>query len=375
MKKILTTAIFGLLIAVPAVGANENWTLDNQEGFGDSGNTAGTFIMRGNYLYVLTDNVDGVQVHKKKALPVDSEWEEVTNWPFLQDSGNTAVSAVLQWSGSQKPRDRVVIALENKVTGAEVWRWKKDGSWQQINNDGFGDPEHSTVLHMVRYYHSVHFSKRSIVAFVDDPQETTNANVLVLSRQLKGSTTNWDAKTTLAWQSFTDLDAAKVFRGYIYIANGDSAKIWRSENAVDFTQVASVDGKITGFILRSGRPALFALGSARRFCYEARQAFWRTKNGSDWTNISSRPNAEFCYDVAGKRDVGQMMVGGHALGGFHLYRVPRVAQGTWQTETTDAFGDSENEALLDVEYHRRWYVIVEHEDGIRVYRKLTESDT
>jgi len=117
-----------------------NWTKDNENGFDDAENSGtGTLTVFGNYLYATTDNDKGSEVWR---TPGDQTWERVTNSGFNQ---NTEVTIT---TGNAVFENNFYIGASNstEANSAKVFRSSDGVIWDQVNINGFGQPDNGMVI-------------------------------------------------------------------------------------------------------------------------------------------------------------------------------------------------------------------------------------
>ena len=108
-----------------------DWTLVNDNGFGDTNNfqTGSAVVFRGQ-LYVTTRNdVTGAQLWRSSN---GVTWDQVVGDGF-GDTNNYKIESLTTYAGA------LYAAGNNSVTGVELWRSSDGVNWTQINADGFGD--------------------------------------------------------------------------------------------------------------------------------------------------------------------------------------------------------------------------------------------
>ena len=100
----------------------DNWEQTNVSGFNDTDNTQATLFSTNNdgrkleetyeeTLYAITNNENGVKAYQ---YDLDSNtWSEITDWPFLDDDNNIAVSTHLTHAKKTEKDNRYIFRFEN----------------------------------------------------------------------------------------------------------------------------------------------------------------------------------------------------------------------------------------------------------------------
>ncbi len=365
---ILSLLVTGLLFS-PFVTSAKTWELSNEPGFGDPNNTAATFFRIWGKLYAVTDNVNGVQAYQYDSQ--DDVWQSETSWDFLDDHNNIAVSAKVKIRGNA-----VFLALTNTVTGAQVWQIENNGSQggpliaTQMNYSGFGNTGYQLVLHFLKF-------NNRVLAYV---QNNGDGSVRVLRTPVNTS----DAYTYMSWEfmndlpeaDYEDLDAAVVYDDTIYLANGDPARIYKSVDGINYSQLTTFTSETGGQQVADFQvegDVLFAAGTARRFCYDSQQALSSTRDGVEWILDETRPAAAFCYtQIVLKRHTSTAYFLGFDTEDAVLYK--RHDQ-TWTEQTADSLNGEEDTATNNRQFSDGiWYqgnivVATENDNGTQIWTK------
>lgn len=252
------------------------WRQSNESGFGDPANTTiGALGVLTDWLYAGTQNENGAQVWRTSN---GIDWQEVTpSWPISNTEvyyaipfasylyfgiGNMEGGEVWRTDGADW--EQVVhggfgdvnnycffaaSVFQNEFytasgnvppqvggggNGVEIWKSAsgEDGSWQQVNSDGFGRgatfPEVTMEVYQDRLYVGLSRPYAGNVAHAE------------LWRSEDGMT--WTAVFTdgLGIADNTHLASMAVFKGKIYIAfrnTNSGGQLWRSENGMDWEMV------------------------------------------------------------------------------------------------------------------------------------------
>ena len=114
-----------------------SWEQVVTAGFGDETNfDVERIIVFNNMLYATTDNsVTGVEVWRSSTGEIDS-WQQVNEDGFGTSNNNGL------W-GAEEFNGYLYVATATwvpPVTGVEVWRTDNGTNWEQVNINGFGDP-------------------------------------------------------------------------------------------------------------------------------------------------------------------------------------------------------------------------------------------
>lgn len=360
MRNTILSLLVPCLLFGPFVTAAKSWESISTAGFGDANNTAATLIKVDGQLYAITDNTHGVQFY---SYDNDSNtWAEetsVSKWGFLDDNANIAVSAKLQ-----KSKQRTLVAFENNDSGAAVWRITKDGA-TRLNYDGFGNEAYQTVLHLLKY-------NGRVLAYV---QNEGDGNVRVLKKPTNGSL-SWEFMNDLASADYTGLDAAVVYDDAIYLANGDPARIYKSVDGINYSQLATFTSETGGEQVADFQvegDVLFAAGTARRFCYDSQQALSSTRDGVEWILDETRPEAAFCYtQIVLKRHTSTAYFLGFDTEDAVLYK---RHDETWTEQTANGLNGEGGTATNNRQFSDGiWYqgnivVATENDNGTQIWTK------
>ncbi|HLF74551.1 MAG TPA: ABC transporter substrate-binding protein [Anaerolineales bacterium] len=273
-------------------------------------------------------------------------------WPLFPPPGWQQVNV----NGFGDPQTSGVTSLEvflgqlyagatNLNTGGQVWRLGKDGQWLQVSEAGFGSGTLiPSVVDLVVFQGRLYAG----IGWDDAPGQVWRSS----------DGTNWQLVTT---DGFGDggntlVSNFSVFRGRLYAGTGStngSAQIWRSKtgNGGSWTQVApdglGFTGNVTGF---AGYKGVLYAAIEPSGGLGAPIQVWRSPNGSDWTTVTAD----------GFGDERNESTGGFAQFDGYLYlgtrndatggQIWRTGNGMrWEPVVSDGFGDVNNvkvESLL-----------------------------
>jgi hypothetical protein len=284
----------------------------------------------GHVVYAATEPV--------RVAAAQAEWQQV-NVDGFGDPLTSGVSALEVFKG------QLYAGATNGEMGGQVWRWQRDGQWQQVSETGFGSGSANAAL-------------IDLIAFKGQLYAGMGWNQAPGQVWRSGDGTTWQPVTT---DGFGDGDNIAItnfaiFRGMLYAGTGTasgSAQIWRSRNgnSDSWTQVGlgepALTGNVTGFAAYNG--VLYAT-------IEPSDAFsspiqvWRSTNGSDWVAVT----------LDGFGDELNVSTGGFAQFRGYLYlgtrnettggQIWRTKDGlNWELVVNDGFGDTGNikvESLL-----------------------------
>jgi hypothetical protein len=295
------------------------------------------------------------------SILVQAQDAQTGEWVDLYNSPKTLNCAESRWQqvnddGFGDPQTISVTALEvfhgqlyagtnNLAAGGQVWRWQRDGQWLSVSERGFGSGSLlPAVVDMVVFQGKLYAG----IGWDDAPGQVWRSQ----------DGTSWQPVTTdgfgyggnIAITNFT------IFKGMLYAGTGTTsvgAQIWRSKNGNSgtWTQVG-IDGpvlfgNVTGFavyknVLYAAIEPAGGLGAPIQV--------WRSANGSDWVPVS----------LDGFGDELNESTGGFAQFRGHLYlgirndatggQIWRTKDGwNWEQVVGDGFGNINNvkvESLL-----------------------------
>lgn len=293
------------------------------------------------------------------SITVQAQDAQTAEWVDLSETPRTLHCAELTWqqvntSGFGDSQTNGVISLEvfrgqlyagtANGAGGAVWRWQKDGQWQQVSETGFGTGSANPAIVDLAVFQGNLYAG---MGWDDAPGQVW--------RSVDG--TNWQPVTT---DGFGDAENIAItnfapFKGALYAGTGTtngSAQIWRStsRNNNSWTQVApdgpGLTGNVTGFAVYKG--ILYAAIEPASGVWPAQ--VWRSTNGSDWTTVTAD----------GFGDLNNTSTGGFAHFGGYLYlgtrndvtggQIWRTKDGSnWELVVGNGFGDASNikiESLL-----------------------------
>jgi hypothetical protein len=285
---------------------------------------------------------------------------QTAEWADLTETPRTLHCSELAWqqvndNGFGDPLTISVTALEmfhgrlyagtyNLNAGGQVWRWKTNGQWQPVSEAGFGSGALIPSVVDLIVFHGKLYAGMGLDAAPGQVWRSKDG-------------TNWQPVTT---DGFGDGENSAItnftlFKGSLYAGTGNtngSAQVWRSTsgNNNSWTQVApdgpGLAGNVTGFAVYKN--VLYAAVEPSSGVDPAQ--VWRSTNGSDWTTVTSD----------GFGDPGNISTGGFAQFGGYLYlgtrnevtggQIWRTKDGArWKLVVGDGFGDASNikvESLL-----------------------------
>lgn len=369
---------------LPAIAAENDWLQMNISGFdGSDDNTSTLLFPRNGELYgiVTAGTPGGVRAYQYENNG-NTEWSEITDWPFLDDENNQINNTAYVVNQADNSK---YFGFHNRITGAEVWRLKKNGNWDQVNTDGFGDDKNQFVQHMAMYSGQAMNNKKSIVAVVWGNE---TGNYSLMGHQVSNGGTEWETIGTLPDSVFTNngsLNAFTVFKNKFYIGTGKLGKVFESENGTDWVLVHTRNrGKISQLVTSTnGTQRLFMLGSSRyRNCGEYKEQFQVTTNGTDWKTAAGRPNVKACLSGLHFRQNGRGLLHGYTTQGSDgdgtdikdVYVFNRRGSSI-RTETTNGFNDNTT-GISSVTVWQGYFVLatINKTDGTEIYIKA-KSDS
>jgi hypothetical protein len=254
-----------------------DWSQVNLDGFGIVSNTtAAVGEALNGYLYVGTGNTaTGAEVWRCSTCD-GSDWTRVVSGG-LGDPNSDKVERIVVFSNT------LYATANNSSTGAEVWRSSTGdpGSWTQCNTDGFGDANNQGL------WAAAVFSDYLYVATGQWKDTYTGVEVWRTNDGVTWNQVNTDGfgdpENRSPW--------IEPFGGYLYVSshNGDTgSQIWRCAtcNGADWEQVIG-----DGFGDSNTLASHFMLGFDGYFYACAENSVtgvevWRTANGTSWSQVN-----------------------------------------------------------------------------------------
>ena len=299
-----------------------------------------------------------VPAAQAEALVRASEWQQV-NADGFGDPLTTGVSALEVFKG------QLYAGATNGEVGAQVWRWQKDGQWQQVSETGFGSGSANAALIDLIVFQGQLYAGMGWNAAPGQVWRSQNG-------------TNWQPVTTGGFGDGDNIAITNfaIFRGMLYAGTGTAsggAQIWRSKNgnSDNWTQVGlgepALIGNVTGFAVYNG--ALYAAIEPSDALSSPIQV-WRSTNGSDWTVVT----------LDGFGDALNVSTGGFAQFRGYLYlgtrnettggQIWRTQDGlNWELAVSDGFGDINNIKVESLLVHKgHLYAATFNWLGLQVWR-------
>jgi hypothetical protein len=113
-----------------------SWSQVEGNGFGDAGNTViSTFMVFNSQLYVGTQSSNGAEIWRS-STGNSGDWSRVAD-NGLGNANNSLVTSLVEFDGY------LYAAVENNLTGADVWRTSNGSSWVTVASGGFGDADNT----------------------------------------------------------------------------------------------------------------------------------------------------------------------------------------------------------------------------------------
>ena len=248
----------------------ETWTQVNVDGFGDTNNIDGRFIVFNGYLYSATENyITGVEIWRTQDGAI---WEQ-GNQDGFGDPNNS-------WEFGGKFiifQNQLYFLVGSDNTGVEVWTTPDGTTWEQVNQDGFGDPNNKVE------------------------EEVTFQNYLYVATVNEGTGTEvWRTPNGSTWEQvnqdgFGDCNnyaiwSTEVFASYLYFATANEitgTEVWRTPDGTTWEQVNqdgfgnSGNNEVTDFIIFGDY--LYASTSNREV---TGTEVWRTTDGATWIQVN-----------------------------------------------------------------------------------------
>lgn len=307
---------------------------------------------------------------------------QTDEWVDLYDTPKTLNCLAPRWqqinaNGFGDPQTSGVISLEvfrgrlyagtaNWNTGGQVWRWNRNVQWQPVSEPGFGSgADNAAIIDLAVFRGNL---------YAGMGWNTTPGQVW---RSPDGTT--WYPVTTDGFGDGENIAVTNFtsFKGMFYAGTGNtsgSAQIWRSGTGTsgDWTQVAPDDsgliGNVTGFAVYQG--VLYAAVEPASGVGAPFQV-WRSTNGSDWVTVTTDgfgdPQNASTGGFAQFRGYLYLGIRNEATGG----QIWRTKDGlNWEPVVTDGFGNTANikvESLL-VHDGNLFAVTFNEQTGLEVWR-------
>lgn len=343
-RVLLGLAVVALALC-PVVARADSWTLENPPGFGNPSNTTGSVAVFDGYLYVVTRNLGGAEVWKRRLA--GGTWREVTpSWPASTtralalavfgdrlyvgtDRGEVwrtageltlrpCVPAIFRpgclplpglprttelWS-EVTPTDPKWPATEiTSLAGfdghlhvaasapLQIWRAPDGVAWEEVVPDAFGDPVNN---------HSGKFGVYRSQLYVGTSREVPGGTGLSdtgLEIWRTGDGTDWEPVVAtgeadallpggFGLPANATATALVPFRSRLYVStvnHEDNAQIWRFDGA-EWEEVTPPD--ITGPFVSIPRVQTMAVFRSRLFAGRGispdQATVWATFTGSEW---------------------------------------------------------------------------------------------
>ena len=288
------------------------------------------------------------------ALPISSaqavslvrglDWQQV-NVDGFGDPQTVSVTALEVFHG------QIYAGTTNWDAGGQVWRWQKDGQWLPVTEVGFGSgPLIPSVVDLIVFQGRLYAG----IGWDDAPGQVWRSQ----------DGTNWQPVTTDGFGDGGNIAITNfaIFKGMIYAGTGTTsvgAQIWRSKNgnSGSWTQVG-IDGpvligNVTGFAVY--KDVLYAAIEPAGGLVAPIQV-WRSTNGSDWVPIT----------LNGFGDVLNVTTGGQ------IWRTKDGVQ--WELVVSDGFGDVNNVKVESLLLHEGllYAATFNLQTGVQIWRSADE---
>ena len=310
----------------------EIWTQVNVDGFGDTSNIDGSFIVFNGYLYAATENyITGVEIWTSSD---GTTWEQV-NQDGFGDPNNS-------WEFGGEFiifQNQLYFLVGNDNTGVEVWTTPNGTTWEQANDDGFGDPNNKEFPSPIVFNNYLYVSVANEVTGIEIWRTRDGAIWEQVNQDGFGDPNNNGNDS-----GFT------IFDGHLYIlVNNDVTGVdtWRSSDGTTWEQVSQ-----DGF----GDPnnTVEEEITFQNYLYvatvneETGTEVWRTPNGSTWEQVNQDGFGDSDnYAIWGAQVFGSYLYFATAneVTGTEIWRTPDGT--TWEQVNQDGFGNSGNNEVTD----------------------------
>jgi len=171
---------------------------------------------------------------------VEASWQQVN----VNGFGNPETNGVISL---EVFKDRLYAGTANGSIGGGVWRWQQDSQWQQVSEAGFGNgPANPAIVDLAVFRGKLYAG----MGWDDAPGQVWRSS----------NGTNWQSVITDGFGDDGNIAITNfaVFKGSLYAGTGTiegSAQIWRSTIGSDntWTKVApdgpGLIGNVTGFVV------------------------------------------------------------------------------------------------------------------------------
>lgn len=340
-RQTILTVLFFVAATFPIPLSAASWTQINEDGFGNDVNRSSIVFTNSGNLYSLTNNVNQIEAYRYDNEG-DATWSQITSWPFLNDDSNEYISGYIERSNDTK-----FFAFRNLSTGDEIWRLRDNGNWDQVNEDGFGDTSYMRVLSLMQYNGPLMDDESSILATVTNG---TSDKIKVLGHKINSESDEW--VTLMDYSDNPDdlyprIAVGDTFYATTYLGNtSDPYSVYTSDDLQTWTTTLTRErGRISKIVRRPGSDRVFILGdSKQRNCGDYREDLFRTRNGVDYTEVTSRPLRKFCYDAMTFRENGRALLSGRGEPDSGLVAYS-MRNNSWNLVTANGFGDNDNEYI------------------------------
>lgn len=333
--KYLITSLIAFVLLTPAAFAVNDWTQINESGFGDPANNRKSVLFsRAGELYAIAGQ-DGLKAYQYDQNG-NTDWTEITAWPMLADEYLRPQEIRIRPSNKTK-----FFYFSNYVTGAEIWRLKKDGTWDQINEDGFGDIGANYIKAWSYYKGPAMNNRPSIVVVVEH-----NNRYKLLGHKLSKGADKWKVIDELPKKMTNKLSGLTAYKKRLYInSDGDAykskhAKKWHKKNSQIKVKRSG------GFAVNAKRTRLYSWSRSKSgSCGKYRNELWASPDGTEWNSLESRPERKFCYsDMTFKKNGRTLVTGFTDIGNDKRKMIVYSRKKKdWKLLTKNGFGNSNNE--------------------------------
>ena len=288
-----------------------------------------------------------------------SSWQQININGFGDPTTNGVISLELF-------RGRLYAGTANWNTGGQVWRWNRDGQWEQVSETGFGAGADNAAIIDLAVFRGKLYAGMG-----------WNATPGQVWRSQDG--TSWQPVTTDGFGDNTNIAITNFtfFKNMFYAGTGNtssSAQIWRSRtgNSGSWTQVGPDDsglvGNVTGFAVYKG--VLYAAIEPAGGLGAPIQV-WRSTNGSDWVTVTAdgfgNPYNASTGGFAQFRGYLYLGIRNETTGG----QIWRTKDGlSWEPVVSDGFGNPANIKVESLLAHdgNLFAVTFNEQTGLEVWR-------